>query len=168
MSDESAEPEAIKPKRKHKGLKIAGGVVLVLFGISAIAHTNTSATLKPGVTTHHSTKTPAKTASKTPTKAAETAKRVRSTADTRLAAMFAWMAKDHIESRLTTLHTPWQAMLYDFQNTAAVCLQAIAYGATTQTISTFGTDVGNAATQLGKFNAIYAKIVGAAAKGNGS
>jgi cytoskeletal protein RodZ len=65
MSDESAEPGPVKPKRKHKGLKITGGVFLVLMGISAVAHTNTSATLKPRVATHHSTKT----VSKTPTKA---------------------------------------------------------------------------------------------------
>jgi cytoskeletal protein RodZ len=68
MSDESAAPEAIKPKRKHKGLKIAGGVVLVLFIIGEVSNTKTSATEKPGVTTHHSTKTPAKTVSKTPAK----------------------------------------------------------------------------------------------------
>ena len=65
MNDESAEPETIKPKRKHRGLKIAGGIILVLMGISALAHTNTSATLKPGVATRHSTKTVSKTPTKT-------------------------------------------------------------------------------------------------------
>jgi len=59
--------------RKHLGLKIAGSVVLVLFVIGTISHTKTSATLKPGVATHQSTKTPAKTVSKTPTRQEPTA-----------------------------------------------------------------------------------------------
>jgi len=77
MSGESAEPGPVKPKRKHMGLKIVGGVVLALFVIGTISHTKTSATLKPGVATHQSTKTPtktpAKTVSKTPTKQEPTA-----------------------------------------------------------------------------------------------
>ncbi|WP_461410682.1 hypothetical protein [Ferrimicrobium sp.] len=87
MNDESAEPETIKPKRKHRGLKIAGGIILVLMGISALAHTNTSATLKPGVATHHSTgtvsRTPTETASKTPTKKAHHSTKAASPAPTK-------------------------------------------------------------------------------------
>jgi len=60
MSDESAEPGPVKPKRKHWGLNIAGGVVLALFVIGTISHTKASATLKPGVAAHQSTKTPTK------------------------------------------------------------------------------------------------------------
>ena len=87
MNDESAEPETIKPKRKHRGLKIAGGIILVLMGISALAHTNSSATLKPGVATRHSTttvsKTPTKTASKAPTKTTHHSTKAASQAPTK-------------------------------------------------------------------------------------
>ena len=66
---------------------------------------------------------------------------------------------------VAAVETHWQAMLYDFQAIAAVCLQAVTHGADAQLASSLNTDIGDATTEMGKLNAAeLAATIGQAAK----